>query len=117
MREINNTPANGINPVSQVKKADTPATPTETVAGNNTKEIKDLANTPAESLGRSQVAPSDNLEQDLKTILDCANDPEKLQKACENMEKANKFFEITAKTVGEEKALALMKAYADEFSK
>lgn len=116
MREINNqTPANGINPI-QTKKAETPAIPQEPVVEKNTKEIKDLANTPAETLGRSQVAATskDNLENDLKAFLDSKN-PEDLKKVSEGIEKANKFYEITAKTVGDEKALALMKAYAEEF--
>ncbi len=117
MREINNTPANGINPVPQVKKAETPAVSQETSADKQTKEIKDLANNPAESLGRSQVAPSDNLENDLKVFLDSANDPEKLKKVSDNIANATKFYDLTAGIVGEEKALSLMKAYADEFAK
>ncbi len=117
MREINNTPANSINQVPQVKKAETPAVQQELNADKQTKEIKDLANNPAESLGRSQVAPSDNLEQDLKLFTENANNPEKLKKVNDAIEKATKFYDITAGIVGEEKALSLMKAYADEFVK
>ena len=117
MREINNTPANSINQVPQMKKAETPAVPQESVADKQTKEIKDLANSPAESLGRSQVAQSDNLEQDLKLFTENANNPEKLKKVNDAIEKSLKFYDITAEIVGEEKALSLMKAYADEFAK
>ncbi len=117
MREINNTPANGINQVPQVKKAETPAVQQDVNADKNQKEIKDLANNPAESLGRSQVANSDNLEQDLKLFVENASDPEKLKKVNDAIEKSLKFYDITADIVGEEKALSLMKAYADEFTK
>ena len=69
MREIDNNKLNSLN-FKGIQKAsndgqptpETPAVPAED------KEIKDLANMPAATLGKSQVTASDSIENDLKFL-------------------------------------------------
>jgi hypothetical protein len=65
MREINNKNINSIS-YQAVQKTGETQTPAETAPVQaETKEINDLANMPAASLGKSQIS-SDSIESDMK---------------------------------------------------
>ncbi|MBP3924924.1 hypothetical protein J6E39_06755 [bacterium] len=116
MREINNQqPGNMPQPISS-KKVDVKENLTEDIkpeiSSEPQKEIKDLANMPAETLGRSQVTAPDTIENDIKMMIE---NPEAI-------EKANKFYDMAEKVLASkgdpeaaEKATLLADAYRKEF--
>ena len=107
MREIENN-LNNVNfkgiqkPVSE-ETAQTPA-PVPAPA-QEAKQIDDLKNMPAESLGKSQVAVSDSIENDMKNF---TKHPEVAQKL-------NEVIEEYAKTHSEEETLKFMDTAIQEF--
>jgi len=116
MREINNQqPGNMTSQISSVKveqKENLKEDHKPEIVAEPQKEINDLANMPAESLGRSQVATPDNIENDIKMMLE---NPDAV-------EKANKFYEMAEKVLASkgdveaaEKATLLTDAYRKEF--
>jgi hypothetical protein len=68
MREINNKNINGLNYQGIQKTGETQA-PTDQAQVQNTeaKEIKDLANMPSATLGKSQIS-TDSIENDMKFL-------------------------------------------------
>ena len=106
MREIDNKNINSLN-FKGIQKAsndgqapETPAVPVEE------KEIKDLSNMPAASLGKSQVA-SDSLESDMKFLEKNPGLVEGLKKAIDNY----------AQTHSEEETLQMIEKMHQEFVK
>jgi len=67
MREIDNNKLNSLNFKGIQKPSEVQPAQEAPVPAPDTKEIKDLANMPAASLGKSQVA-SDSLESDMKFL-------------------------------------------------
>lgn len=114
MREIDKV-NNGIQPIQPAKVDSSKENlKDENVVAENAepkKEIKDLGNTPAETLGRSQVA-ADNIENDLKVM----------KENPKMVEDANKFFDMAEKVLKKngaehpaEEAALLTDAYKKEF--
>lgn len=106
MREIDNKNINSLN-FKGIQKAsndgqapETPAVPVEE------KEIKDLSNMPAASLGKSQVA-SDSLESDMKFLEKNPGLVEGLNKAIDNY----------AQNHSEEETLQMIEKMHQEFVK
>ena len=106
MREIDKKNINSLN-FKGIQKAsndgqapETPAVPVEE------KEIKDLSNMPAASLGKSQVA-SDSLESDMKFLEKNPGLVEGLNKAIDNY----------AQTHSEEETLQMIEKMHQEFVK
>lgn len=106
MREIDNKNINSLN-FKGIQKAsndgqasEVPAVPVEE------KEIKDLSNMPAASLGKSQVA-SDSLESDMKF----------LEKNPGLVEELNKAIDSYAQTHSEEETLQMIEKTYQEFVK
>lgn len=67
MREIDNNKLNSVNFKGIQKPSEVQPAQEAPVPAPDTKEIKDLGNMPAASLGKSQVA-SDSLESDMKFL-------------------------------------------------
>ena len=105
MREIGNKNINSLNFTGiQKPAADTPATTPETPVTQESKEIKDLTNMPAASLGKSQVS-TDSIEDDMNILL---KNP--IQAAQLNM-----VFDKYQETHSYEEATQLLDAYRNEF--
>lgn len=85
MREIENS-LNSINFKGVQKPAieETTPNPTQAAPVQEQKQIEDLKNMPAASLGKSQVAASDSIENDMKTF---TKHPELAQKLNEIIDK------------------------------
>lgn len=114
MREINNQNPAPMSPQIASAKVEAKDVVAEEVKVDAVpqKEINDLGNMPAESLGRSQVAAADTIENDIKMMLE---NPEAV-------EKANKFYDMAERVLAEkgdefaaEKATLLTDAYRKEF--
>lgn len=115
MREINNSTGN-LNPANFQKvdpKKETPQivenTPENTVAVNVTDN---LANSPEAIIGRSQVQKADNLENDMKTML---NNPDAVEKAIKFCSIAEDILKKQGVEAPYEKAAILANAFKDEF--
>ena len=108
MREIENN-LNNVNfkgiPMPAPEEAQPASTPAPAVPAQETKQIDDLKNMPAESLGKSQVAVSDTIENDMKNF---TKHPEVAQKV-------NEVIEEYAKTHSEEETLKFMDSAIHEF--
>lgn len=111
MREIEKVNNGNVNQPIQPTKVDTTTKEIPAEEKAPKKEIKDLGNMPAESLGRSQVS-KDNIENDVKVM----------QENPKTVEEANKFFDMAEKVLKKngsehpaEEAALLTDAYKKEF--
>jgi hypothetical protein len=105
MREIDNNKMNSVNFKGIQKPVNDAQVPAETPAvQQETKEIKDLANMPAASLGKSQVA-SDSLDSDMKF----------LEKKPELVEELNNVIDKYAETHSEEDTMKMIEKIHQEF--
>ena len=115
MREINNSTGN-INPanfqkVDQRKEQTPPAEIIQETA--EPKPVTDnLSNSPEAIIGRSQVHNADNLENDMKTML---NNPEAIEKAVKFCTVAERVLREQGVEAPYEKAAVLANAFKDEF--
>ncbi len=106
MREIDHNNINSLNFKGLQKVTNDGALPqSETIsAETETKEIKDLANMPAASLGKSQIA-SDSIDSDLKF----------LEKNPKLVAELNKAIDAYAQTHSEEDTLKMIEKMHQEF--
>ncbi len=106
MREIDNKNINSLN-FKGIQKASNDGQPAPEVpaAPVEEKEIKDLANMPAATLGKSQVTASDSIENDLKFM----------EKNPELTIELNAAIDRYAQTHGEEETLKMIEKMHQEF--
>ncbi len=106
MREIDNKSINSLN-FKGIQKAsnDGQPTPEAPAVPAEDKEIKDLANMPAASLGKSQVTASDSIENDMKF----------LEKNPQLAMELNAAIDKYAETHGEEDTLKMIEKMHQEF--
>ncbi len=104
MREIDNNKLNSVNFKGIQKPSEVQPAQEAPVPAQDTKEIKDLANMPAASLGKSQVA-SDSLESDMKF----------LEKNPALAAELNKVIDKYAETHSEEDTMKMIEKVHQEF--
>ncbi len=105
MREIDNKNINSLNFKGIQKAAETPVPPeTPTAAPAEQKEIKDLANVPEATLGKSQIS-SDSIENDLKFM----------EKNPQLVKQLNDAIDNYASTHSEEDTLKMIEKVHQEF--
>lgn len=106
MREIDNKNLNSLNfkGIQKPSNDGTTAPETPAVSADSGKEIKDLSNMPAASLGKSQVA-TDSVEDDMMFL---AKNPEQVMQL-------NAIFEKYQEEHSYEEATRLIDAYRNEF--
>jgi len=115
MREINNSTGN-LSPAN-FQKVDTkkemvpiPESTAEDLA--SVKVTDDLSISPEAVIGRSQVHKADNLENDMKTML---NNPDAVEKAVKFSTMAERILKEQGEEAPYEKAAILANAFKDEF--
>lgn len=105
MREIGNNNINSLNFKGIQKPAnDTPTVPETPAVPVESKEIKDLTNMPAASLGKSQVS-TDSIEDDMNILL----------KNPIQVTQLNMIFDKYQENHSYEEATQLLDAYRNEF--
>ncbi len=116
MREINNSTGN-LNPTNfQKVETKTDVTPTpEKVQDNNSSSsqvTENLSQSPEAIIGRSQVHKADNLENDVKTML---NNPEMVEKALNFQGLAEQILREKGVDAPYEQSTVLANAFKNEF--